>query len=345
MLGSAAMLGAFALGALGVVFLCGWRVLDHRADRVQMARLIALQPTDPVRFSASMVADLPAPARRYFTYAIAEGTPLFKVAILEMSGQFSLGSKALPKYQKMSASQVLAAPEGFVWKMVCGSGLGRMSGSDSGLWTRFWLGGLVPVARFGSTNDHRRAAFGRYIAEALFWTPGVYLLMDNVKWTAVSGDTFRVSVPHAGLEQSVDVTIEADGRPSKVVFPRWSNANPDGTYREQPFPIGSNLLARICQHIKALRAFACLPMWRQEIILEQTRISRSILRMSRLSAFHVRLTDEWERTALHLRYVWPHIMRSFCPREFCHSRWHCPSCHKTVPPSVYATALMWPTWI
>ena len=239
MLGSAAILVAFAfafaLGALGVVFLCGWRVLDHRADRAQMARLIALQPTDPPRFSASMVADLPAPARRYFTYAITEGTPLFKVAILEMTGQFSLGSKALPKYQKMSATQVLAAPEGFVWKMVCGSGLRRMSGSDSGLWTRFWLGGIVPVARFGGTNDHRRAAFGRYIAEALFWTPGAYLLRDNVKWTAVSGDTFRVSVPNAGLEQSVDVTIEADGRPSKVVFPRWSNANPDGTYREQPF--------------------------------------------------------------------------------------------------------------
>ena len=235
MLGSAAMLVAFALGALGVVFLCGWRVLDHRADRAQMARLIALQPNDPPRFSASMVADLPAPARRYFTYAIAAGTPLFKVVILEMTGQFSLGSKALPKYQKMSATQVLAAPEGFVWKMVCGAGPRRMSGSDSGSWTRFWLGGIVPVARFSGTNDHRRAAFGRYIAEALFWTPGAYLLMDNVRWMAVSVDTFRVSVQYAGLEQSVDVTIEADGRPSKVVFPRWSNANPDGVYREQAF--------------------------------------------------------------------------------------------------------------
>ena len=273
MLGSAVIWVAFAFGALGVVFLCGWRVLDHRADRAQMARLIALQPTDPPRFSASMVAGLPEPARRYFTYAITEGTPLFKVAILEMKGHFSLGSKALPKYQKKSATQVLAAPEGFVWKMVCGSGLGRISGSDSGSWTRFWLGGIVPVARFGGTQDHRRAAFGRYIAEALFWTPGAYLLMDNVQWEAVTGDTFRVSVQYAGLEQSVDVTLEPDGRPRKVVFPRWSNSNRDAVYRDQPF--GAYLSAyqsfegfRLPSHVEAGNYFgrdAYFPFYLAEV--------------------------------------------------------------------------------
>jgi len=229
------MWGVLAFVGVGLFVLCGWRMLDHRADRAEMARLFACQPKDPDRFTAAMVADLPDPARRYFTYAIAEGTPLFKVAVLEMQGRFSLGSKASPNYQTMSASQVLAAPEGFVWKMVCGSGLGRMSGSDSAGWTRFWLGGIVPVARFGGTLNHRRAAFGRYMAEALFWTPGAYLQMQNVLWEGVSDTTFRVSIQYGGLEQSVEVTVETDGCPSKVVFPRWSNANPEGVYRVQPF--------------------------------------------------------------------------------------------------------------
>lgn len=153
----------------------------------------------------------------------------------------------------MSATQVLAAPEGLVWKMVCGAGLGRISGSDSGSWTRFWLGGIVPVARFVGTQDHRRAAFGRYITEALFWTPGAYLLMANDQWQAMSGDTFRVSVHYTGLEQSVDVATTTDGRPRKVVFPRWSNSNPDGVYRDHPF-------GAYWQRTKALKAFACPPM-------------------------------------------------------------------------------------
>ena len=37
------------------------------------------------------------------------------------------------------------------------------------------------------------------------------------------------------LEQSVNVTVDAAGRPTKVDFLRWSDANPDKVYRLQPF--------------------------------------------------------------------------------------------------------------
>lgn len=100
MLGSAVIWVAFACGALWVVFLCGWRLSDHRADRAQIARLIALQPTDPPRFSASMVAGLPEPARRFFTYAILEGTPLLKVEILEIKGSFLSGPRLCPSTKR-----------------------------------------------------------------------------------------------------------------------------------------------------------------------------------------------------------------------------------------------------
>jgi len=60
-----------------------------------------------------------------------------------------MGDRGNPNYLDFSATQVLAVPEGFVWKMRARGGLMRLSGSDSHRWTRFWLMGLLPVARMG----------------------------------------------------------------------------------------------------------------------------------------------------------------------------------------------------
>ena len=75
-----------------------------------------------------------------------------------------------------------------------------------------WLLGIVPVARAGNNNDHMRAAFGRYIAEAVFWSPAALLPGDNVQWEAIDDSTARVVVRHRGLEQAVDLYVDADGR-------------------------------------------------------------------------------------------------------------------------------------
>lgn len=40
---------------------------------------------------------------------------------------------------------------------------------------------------------------------------------------------------HGDLEQAVDVSVNADGQPSRVIFQRWSNANPAKTFQFQPF--------------------------------------------------------------------------------------------------------------
>ncbi|MBS0124485.1 DUF6544 family protein [Thetidibacter halocola] len=227
-----AILGLVLVALTGLAL---WRWLDHRADRAEMARLIALQPADPPRFDAAMVADLPEPVRRFFTNAIAEGTPLHTVARIEMQGSFGMGDKADPGYLPMRATQVLAAPHGFVWAMRAGSGAMRMSGSDSGLWTRFWVAGLLPVAHLGGDPDHTRSAFGRYVAEAVFWTPAAVLPGPGVTWEAVSANVARMTMRQGALEQVVDLTVAPDGQPVQVAFSRWSNANPDKVHRLQPF--------------------------------------------------------------------------------------------------------------
>lgn len=209
-------------------------VLDRRAERAEWNRLEALQPDAPVPFAEEMVAELPEPARRYFAYTIRPETPLLPVAIITMTGQFSLGTRDDPRYQPMEARQILAAPEGFVWAMRTRGGL-PLSGSDSASWTRFRIFGLIPVARVGGGADHTRSAFGRYVAEATFWTPAALLPRPGVIWEEVDADTARVTVRYGGLEQAVDVTVDGEGRPVEILFQRWSDANPEKVHRLQPF--------------------------------------------------------------------------------------------------------------
>ncbi|MBV7411111.1 DUF6544 family protein [Maritimibacter sp. DP1N21-5] len=223
------------IGLMVVVLgLAGLAVRDRRADRVEWLRLTALQPEAPPVFTPEMVADLPEPARRYFAHAMRPGTPLLPVADIVMQGRFGLGTRNDPRYQPMTAHQVLAAPEGFVWAMKTTGGM-PVTGSDSGLWTRFRIFGLIPVARAGGDVDHARSAFGRYVSEAVIWTPAALLPGPDVSWEAVGDDTARVTVRRGNLTQAVDVTIDAEGRPTTVTFERWTNANPDKIYRIQPF--------------------------------------------------------------------------------------------------------------
>lgn len=225
--------------ALPLAAMLVWRWRDKAADKAVGRQLEALQIENPAVFDPSMVDGLPDPARRYFLYTIRPGTRLCTVCRISMHGKFGLGSKSSPNYMPMQAEQTLACPHGFIWKLKAGRGLLPITGSDAATgqrsWSRFWLAGIVPVARAGGNPDHALSAFGRYVAEAVFWTPAALLPGRGVVWEAVNEATARVTVSHEGRTQSVDVEIDAEGRPVKVRFLRWSDANPEKTFRFQPF--------------------------------------------------------------------------------------------------------------
>ena len=226
------------LAVAAVVFLGGWRWTDKSADQAAWIRLASHQPLAPAAFDLSMIAGLPDPAQRFFRFAIKPGTPLYTVAEVSMQGEFSLGNKMEPNYMPMRAEQILAVPNGFVWKVRAGDKIwfAGSDGADDGIsWSRFWLFGIVPVARAGNNEDHARSAFGRYVAEAVFWSPAALLPGENVRWEAIDESTVRVIVRHMGLEQAVELSVDADGTLSEVVFQRWSNANPAKEFQFQPF--------------------------------------------------------------------------------------------------------------
>jgi hypothetical protein len=226
-----------AVAFAGVQF-ARWQA-DRRDARQAWSRLRRLSSTLPERFDASLVDGLAEPARRFFLFAIAPGTPLRGIVELEMEGELSLGTRQRPRYQPMHARQVLAAPHGMVWDVELGRGLMRASGSDGMVdahsWTRFWLLRLLPLVRVGDTRDHLRSAFGRVVAEAVFWAPASMLPQAGVQWSAVDAQTARALVRWRDMDQEVTLRVDERGQPLWVSMPRWSNANAEGVFRSQPF--------------------------------------------------------------------------------------------------------------
>lgn len=224
----------FALAGMSLVVLLSLRLYDRHADQTEWARLTGLQPISPLMYDPKIVANLPEPAQRFFNFAIVPGTPLLPVAEINLGGQFSLGTRDDPNYQIMTADQILASPHGFVWRLNLRGRL-PVSGSDSGGWTRFRILGLIPVARMGGDSDHAQSAYGRYVAESVFWTPAAVLPRPGVIWGGVDSNSARVTVSHGALSQTVNIRVNANGQPVEVSFSRWSNANSDKEYKFQPF--------------------------------------------------------------------------------------------------------------
>jgi hypothetical protein len=218
-----------------LLLLAGRRALDRRADDRTWKALVQGAGPAQLVFDPTMIEDLPDPAQRYFLYSIRVGAPLYRVVEIEMTGELGLGSKDQPKYRPMSAHQILAPPHGLLWELTAGP----ISGSDGATphtsWTRFWLFGLVPVARTGGNEDHHRSAFGRVVAEGAIWAPASLLPGEAVRWESVDESVARAIVSFGSFEQAVDITVADDGQPTRVVIQRWSNENPDKRFREQPF--------------------------------------------------------------------------------------------------------------
>ena len=215
--------------------LLAWRGSDIWRANAAWSRLAGTAGNTAGVFDPAMVAGLPEPARRYFSFSIRPGARLRAVAVLEMTGEIGLGSKASPNYRPMTARQILAPPAGLVWRLLSGA----ISGSDAALpdtsWTRFWLLHLVPIVRVSGAADHHRSAFGRVVSEAAFWTPAALLPSDHVSWEELGPDAARATLTHGDFAQSVEITVNDDGAPVEVVIDRWSDVNPDNVFRRQPF--------------------------------------------------------------------------------------------------------------
>lgn len=231
------------LPPLALVLAAGTLYAVNVADKWQLQRInsSAQDMATPTveQYDPQMVAGLPKAAQRYFAFSIQPGTKLQTRVRLQMQGELGLGDNDTPNYFAFTARQIIVPEKGFTWAlrskgfpMVIG-GSDVMWGDQS--WTRFWLYGLVPVAREGGTKDHFRAAEGRYLIELAAWSPAALLPQYGVEWEEVDANKARAWVTTSTGRHGIEISIDERGAPTAYKIERWSNANPAGQFQHQPF--------------------------------------------------------------------------------------------------------------
>jgi len=221
----------------GAYLFLSYRQVMAEADRA-WSSVAKSSKSEEQRFDPQMVEGLPETARRYFTHAIAPGTPLRTTVELEMQGSFLLGDRAKFQTYQMKARQILAPPDQFVWIPSLRSGPLHITGSDALVggeaWTRFWINGLVPVANSQSSPDLVRSAQFRSAVEGL-WAPAALLLSDGIMWSEPAADIARMTMTSGTSPIVIDLKLNELGAVLEVVGQRWSNANAAGEFHLQPF--------------------------------------------------------------------------------------------------------------
>lgn len=202
-------LAAVALLA-GLATLAGRRfAAAYRRDRAWAALLDRRQWVDRP-FDAELLAGLPAAARRYLRFALRPGTPMRGIAVL--ATEHRRDSARL-----VYAHAIVAAPHGFLRRSYGGAPLLPVSSTEGLVETRVlaesWLLRFIPWRR--GLAPGAGAAFERLAIEAALWTPAA-LLAPAWQWQSVSEDVVRVAIEEAQLSATIELIIDAEGRPLVV---------------------------------------------------------------------------------------------------------------------------------
>ncbi len=233
------------LGVVAVAAIYHARYRAQRGDTAEIwAQIEAMADHNPLGFDPESVSDLPEIAQRYFNHAIAPGTPLAKTVDLDMSGIFHLGDAAAHKTFTMEARQILAPPWACVWAPTFKSGLMTITGADKYVdgqgSTRFWMQGLIPLVQVANNQDVNHSAAMRPMIETA-WSPASLLPENGAVWAQTGPDTAEIRFVDDPYNMAVTISLSANGAVRSMVGMRWSDANPEKTYRLQPF--GGRVLA------------------------------------------------------------------------------------------------------
>jgi hypothetical protein len=193
--------------------------------------------TEAAYFHPVLLAELPEPAARYLRWSLADGAPIRRGVLLNMTGRIRLG-RSRP-WLPMRCEEVYHADRGFVWKATT-SNLLRISGFDRHLngegqmyWTLF---GLIPVMR-ATGPDISRSSLERFLAERML-APASLLPSPDVEWIDHSDNCVVLRVRTHGRWQEFHLTVDPDGMPRKLTFQRWGNVETEGgAWQEIPYAV------------------------------------------------------------------------------------------------------------
>jgi hypothetical protein len=210
-----------------VVVLGSLRILHDR--EIERLWETLRMPPGATLFDPGSVAHLPDPAQRYLRHAIAPGTRLARSVVIEMQGRIGLkpGADMLP----FQARQILATPDGLIWRAVVGEGIRQITGSDrfvAGEGAMHWfIGYAIPLVRAGGVDVSRSAA-GRVALEAPMMLPSALLPEAGARWEAIDARSARVYLQIGSEQLALLIAVAPDGRLERVEMPRWDAEGMDG---------------------------------------------------------------------------------------------------------------------
>ena len=179
-------------------------------------------------FSREQLAGLPAPAVRYFAFALTPGQPLIRRARLKWSGEFLMRTGGA--WSPFTAEQhYTVRPPGFVWDAAIRMAPllavrvrdGYVDG-EGAMHAR--VAGLVPVVDQHGTPEMAAGTLGRYLAEAV-WLPTALLPSEGVTWTPVDDSTARATLSDRGTTVWIDFHFGAQGEIVRASTDRYRDVN------------------------------------------------------------------------------------------------------------------------
>lgn len=221
------LLSGLTVATAGAVVVAGrrWdREAARAAERLQRA------PRDasiPATFELRQVEGLPAPAARYFRFALTPGRPLYRSARFEQVGEFAIRPG---EWRPMRAEQRFSIdPPGFVWNasIRLGPGLAMrvLDGYQGGAATMHGaVGGLVTIVNQRNTPGLAEGALLRWLAEAP-WLPAALLSARGMRWTPIDDSTARATLVDAGLTVSMDAHFGPGSEITRITAQRYRDVN------------------------------------------------------------------------------------------------------------------------
>lgn len=170
-------------------------------------------------YQPEQLAGLPAPAVRYFEFALTPGQPIVRRARITWAGEFRTGADR-PWKPFIAVQHYTTRPPGFVWDAKIRvapllsirvrdayiAGEGAMLGK---------LAALVRVVDQRGTPEMSAGALSRYLAEAV-WLPTALLPSQGVVWTPIDDQSARASLTDGRTRVSIDVHFGAAGQIAHV---------------------------------------------------------------------------------------------------------------------------------
>ncbi len=186
--------------------------------------LLAAPDQKPVElFDPATLIDLPAPAARWLRRALPDETPLVRAIEVVMHGEIRIG-----RWMPFTATQVLRAGVGFVWKPIVGGRLLRFVGADilgpDDARMEFRLHGRIPVAR-SSGPDTAYSAAGRLAAETIAWIPQATTPQAGATWEPIDDNRAVVTLDAAGTEVKITIDVDQVGQLQAIHLDRWNSGS------------------------------------------------------------------------------------------------------------------------